>query len=282
MHSVEYRLTSQLSLRNTERHRSVREVHDREVESTAGLESLLCGRTGFHLPAVINRSFRLDHSLRQDREGVSVFLFLCFFSSSYTGGFSSLHTYGEGIRFGASGSPRCACLRWGYTGEPCASTGLTREEITEPCMWMDWGYKVPGGAVHVKTYSAASVTPITPWSSSSSMQWEESFQMLSHTSQWRRRRRRSRGDIWEICWVFITPSLQTCVRDGEGAGAAGSRPDWECRSGGEIVEWEEGNTGLRLRLHPSAQPPEVRSFPHISDPASLHCAGSLWVQEGIP
>lgn len=67
-----------------------------------------------------------------------------------------------------------------------------------------------------------------------------------------------RRDIWEICWIFITPSLQTCVRDGEGAGAAGSRPDRECRPGGEIVDWEEGDPGFRVRIHPFAQPAEVR------------------------
>lgn len=45
------------------------------MESTAGLESLFCGRTGFHLPLVINRSFRPERSLRQDSEGVCVVLF---------------------------------------------------------------------------------------------------------------------------------------------------------------------------------------------------------------
>lgn len=70
-------------------------------------------------------------------------------------------------------------------------------------------------------------------------------------------------DLWDICWIFITPSLQTCVRDGEGAGATGSRPDRECRPGGEIVEWEEGTTGVRLRFHPSTQPTEVRTRFHL-------------------
>lgn len=78
-------------------------------------------------------------------------------------------------------------------------------------------------------------------------------------------------DLWDICWIFITPSLQTCVRDGEGAGAAGSRPDRECRPGGEIVEWEEGTTGVRLRFHPSTQPTEVRTRFHLIliDPATV-------------
>lgn len=78
-------------------------------------------------------------------------------------------------------------------------------------------------------------------------------------------------DLWEICWIFIAPLLQTCVRDGEGAGAAGSRPDRECRPGGETIEWEEGDTGVRLRLHPSAQSTEVRNLlEYIShDPYSV-------------
>ena len=75
--------------------------------------------------------------------------------------------------------------------------------------------------------------------------------------------RRVVEDIWESCWIVITPSLQTCVRDGEGAGAAGSRPDRECRPGGEITEWEEGDSGVRLRIHPSAQPAEVRNGSHL-------------------
>ncbi|MEQ2157870.1 hypothetical protein GOODEAATRI_006283, partial [Goodea atripinnis] len=50
------------------------------------------------------------------------------------------------------------------------------------------------------------------------------------------------------------------VRDGEGAGAAGSRPHGECRLGGEIVEWKKGNTGLRFWPHPSSQPIEVSSL----------------------
>lgn len=74
---------------------------------------------------------------------------------------------------------------------------------------------------------------------------------------------RGRRDLWDICriifrWIAVAPPLQTCVRDGEGAGAAGSRPHRQRRPGGEIVEWEERNTGVRLRLHPSTQPPEVR------------------------
>lgn len=88
-------------------------------------------------------------------------------------------------------------------------------------------------------------------------------------------------DLWDICWILITPSLQTCVRDGEGAGAAGSRPDRECRPGGEIVEWEEGTTGVRLRFHPSTQPTEVRTRFHLILMTPLQCPGSPHgVQEG--
>lgn len=70
---------------------------------------------------------------------------------------------------------------------------------------------------------------------------------------------RTERDLWESCWVFITPSLPTCLRDGEGARASGSRPDRECHPGGKTVEWEKEDTWLRLRLHPLNQPAEVRS-----------------------
>lgn len=72
-------------------------------------------------------------------------------------------------------------------------------------------------------------------------------------------------DLWDIsriiirCWTAVTPPLQTCgVRDGEGTGAVGSRPHRQRRPGGEIVKREERNTRLGLRLHPAAQPAEVR------------------------
>lgn len=56
--------------------------------------------------------------------------------------------------------------------------------------------------------------------------------------------------------------MQTCVRDGEGAGAAGSRPHGERRPGGEIAKWEKEDFGLGRRFHPFTQPPEVRSRLH--------------------
>ena len=148
---------------------------------------------------------------------------------------------------------------------------------------MDLRWEGTQGSSARQTCSAASVTPRSPCSSSSSsMQWEESFLMLSSTRRW------GKGvageeDLWEICWIFITPSLQTCVRDGEGAGAAGSRPDRERRPGGEIVEWEEGDPGVRLRLHPSAQPPEVRSLSStFSWPGSPPPSPSGRLEGGIP
>ncbi|KAG7460349.1 hypothetical protein JOB18_038402, partial [Solea senegalensis] len=48
----------------------------------------------------------------------------------------------------------------------------------------------------------------------------------------------------------------TCVRDGERARAAGSCPDRECRPGGQTAEWEEGDSRVRVRVHPSDQPAE--------------------------
>lgn len=67
------------------------------------------------------------------------------------------------------------------------------------------------------------------------------------------------GDLLDFLLLHTVVAANLCpVRDGEGAGAAGSGPDWERRPGGEIVEWEEGNPGVRLRIHSSAQPPEVR------------------------
>lgn len=64
------------------------------------------------------------------------------------------------------------------------------------------------------------------------------------------------GDLLD----FHRPVVRNlCVQDGEGAGAARSRSHWERRFGGEIVEWEEGDSGVRFRIHPSSQPPEVSS-----------------------
>lgn len=67
---------------------------------------------------------------------------------------------------------------------------LVREGITEPCVWMDWGEKEPGGSAR-QSLSAASITPIVPHVSS--MQWEESAQVLPHTD---RRGRGRRGGIF--------------------------------------------------------------------------------------
>lgn len=93
--------------------------------------------------------------------------------------------------------------------------------------------------------------------------------------------RHGRGVYGRCVGFSVAPSLQTWrVRDGEGAGAAGSRPHRERRLGGETVEWKEGDSGLGFRSHPSSQPPEVSSILLL-----LQFAFSLgvpWVLEGIP
>lgn len=63
--------------------------------------------------------------------------------------------------------------------------------------------------------------------------------------------------IWEIGWIFIPPPLQTCVQDGEGARAAGSRAHRERHLGGETVIWEKGNSGIWIRFYPASQSSKV-------------------------
>lgn len=155
-------------------------------------------------------------------------------------GYSSLHT--SGIRFG---SPRCSWLH--CTGEKCSEA--------DPCMPVNLGEQCAPELIcsisntYFHRAAAAACSNRNPFWCFPTPDSEE------RCRGWEERRR-----IWEICWISISLSLQTCVRDGEGAGAAGSRPDWECRLGGEIVERKEGNTGVRLRLHPSAQPTKVSSL----------------------
>lgn len=82
-----------------------------------------------------------------------------------------------------------------------------------------------------------------------------------------------------LCFINRPVVANLRVRDGEGAGAAGSRPHWECRLGGEIVEWEKGNTGVRIRLHPYPQPLEVSSLLQVELCSVLGVPGAL---QGIP
>lgn len=178
-----------------------------EVVSTTGLERVWWRVSPSACPFVALYS---SQSFCWDRDGLCMFPFLSGVHYLHYAGFPPLHATTLRLHRGAG-----------------RVSVLVREGITEPCVWMDWGEKEPGGSAR-QSLSAASITPIV--SHVSSMQWEESAQVLPHTN--RRRRGRSGGIFMGYLLDFHHPVvLNLC------SGWGRSRSCWKPPGPGMWLWW---------------------------------------------
>lgn len=115
----------------------------------------------------------------------------------------------------------------------------TGERSDYGTVWMDLRWEGTQGSSARQTCSAASITPRSPCSSSS-MQWEESFQMLSSTRRWGERGRRGGGGFMGDLLDFHHPVVANLC-----PGWGRSRSCWKPPGPGTSPWWRNCWVGRR-------------------------------------